>query len=192
MGHRYYFCPLSALLVLNAWLATPALPAPPPPAAPGPSYADDSVSIRIVQRSPEQLAAFYLARGFNQAAIDQILKTCVITPIIENKTFDALWLELDRWRFTRADDTIARLPRDYWPEQWRASGLPQAQQSTFGWTLLPEVRDLRIDESAGGSVIIPWQTRPFTLSMHFPTGLDRQGPVKTVIFEDLECVGDVH
>ena len=139
-------------------------------------------------RTPDQLTAFYIGRGFNQAAIDQILETCFVTPVVHNKTFDVLWLDLDDWRFERADGTaIPRLGRDYWPARWAEAKLPQAQQSTFGWTLLPEVRDLRRDEGAGGSVAIPKQDGPFTLSMHFHTGADRQGPVKTVIFEDLRC-----
>jgi hypothetical protein len=164
-----------------------AAPAIPPATAKGLKYEDDTVKIRIVLRTPDQLSAFYIGRGFNRASIDEILATCFITPIVQNKTFEALWLVLDDWRFTRGDEDIPRLGRDYWPPRWAEAGLPQAQQSTFGWTLLPESRDLRPDEGAGGSVVIPRQDQPFTLSMNFHTGRDRQGPVKTVIFEDLEC-----
>ena len=161
-----------------------------PPTPSDVRYEDDSVFIRIVQRSPEQLTAFYLGRQFNRAAIAQILDTCFVTPIIHNKTFDVLWLELDHWRFGRGDENIARIKRDYWPDKWDQSELPQAQRSTFGWTLMPEVRDLRPDESVGGSVVIPWQDQPFTLTMNFATGADRQGPPKTIVFEDVECVTD--
>lgn len=156
----------------------------------GPRYEDDEVLVRIVQRSPEQLTAFYLGREFNQASIDRILETCFVTPIIHNKTLEVLWLELDHWQFNRGDEAIQRIKRDYWPEKWEQSGLPQAHRSTFGWTLMPEVRDLRIDEGVGGSVVIVWQEQPFTLTMNFHTGADKQGPVKTVVFKDLECVTD--
>ncbi len=156
----------------------------------GLSYEDDAVFIRIVQRSPEQLAAFYLGREFNKASIEQILSTYFITPIIHNKAFDVLWLQLDHWQFSRGKKQIPRLKRDYWLEKWTKSGLPQAQRSTFGWTLMPEVRDLRVDESVGGSVVIPWQNRPFTLSMNFHTGADKQGPNETIVFQEIECVTD--
>ena len=160
------------------------------PAPSGLRYEDDSVFVRIVQRSPEQLTAFYLGRQFNPAAIEQILDTCFVTPIIRNKTFDVLWLELDNWQFSRGDEKIARMKRDYWPQRWDQSELPQAQRSTFGWTLMPEVRDLRPDESVGGSVVIPWQQQPFTLIMNFRTGADQKGAPKTIVFEDIECVTD--
>ncbi len=155
---------------------------------PGPSYEDAQVKVRVVMRTPDQLTAFYLGRGFNQAAIDQILETCFVTPIIHNKTLDVLWLELDEWQFSQGDKLIPRIKRDYWPTRWREAGLPQAHQSTFGWTLMPEVRDLRLDEGVGGSVVIPMQTQPFKLTMRFHTGMDKQGPVKTLLFEDLTCV----
>ena len=53
---------------------------------------------------------------------------------------------------------------------------------------MPEVRDLRLDEGVGGSVVIPMQSAPFRVTMNFNTGADKQGPVKTVVFEDLKCV----
>jgi hypothetical protein len=151
-------------------------------------FEDEQVSMRLVLRTPEQLSAFYQGRGFNQAAIDRILATCFITPIIHNKTLDAVWLELDNWQFDAGEQPITRITRDYWPEKWREAGLPQAQQSTFGWTLMPEVRDLRLDESVGGSVVIPMQSRPFTMTANFHTGLDKKGTIKTIVFEGVQCV----
>ena len=153
-------------------------------------YEDDQVAMRLVIRTPEQLSAFYQGREFNQAAIDRILDTCFITPIILNKTFEVLWLELDHWRFEAGKRAIPRIRRDYWPEKWREAELPQAQQSTFGWTLMPELRDLRLDESVGGSVVIPMQSQPFTLTANFHTGMDKQGDVKSIVFEDIACATD--
>jgi hypothetical protein len=166
---------------------TPTNTAPQQP--PTRRYEDPQVKVRVIMRTPDQLAAFYLGRQFGQAAIDKILETCFITPIIHNKTIDVLWLELDEWQFKQGDRVIPRIDRGYWPDKWREANLPQAHQSTFGWTLMPEVRDLRLDEGAGGSVVIPMQDKPFTLNMKFHTGADKQGPVKTIVFEDLICVG---
>ncbi|MGD8843551.1 MAG: hypothetical protein PVJ83_08770 [Gammaproteobacteria bacterium] len=160
-----------------------------PAQPPSPRYEDDQVEARVVMRTPDQLRAFYIAREFNPASIDKILATCFITPVIHNKRFEYLWVDLDAWRFTQGDRAIPRIKRDYWPDKWREAGLPQAQQSTFGWTLMPEVRDLRLDEGVGGSVVLPAQSGPFTLTMNFPTGADRRGPVKTIVFENIQCTG---
>jgi hypothetical protein len=150
-------------------------------------YEDSEVYMRLVIRTPEQLAAFYHGREFNQDSIDRILETCFVTPIIKNKTLDVLWLELDNWEFAADRQPIPRIKRDYWRERWRETGLSQAHQSTFGWTLMPEVRDLRLDEGVGGSVVIPMQAGPFTMTAKFHTGADKKGKLKTIVFEDIRC-----
>ena len=159
------------------------------------TYEDDEIYMRIVLRTPEQLTGFYFGRKFKQAAIDEILKTCYITPIIKNKKFDALWLELDNWEFyleTKMDNEadnkpIKRIKRDYWEKIWRKVSLPMAHQSTFGWTLMPEARDLRFDESVGGSIVLPMQSKPFTLKANYKTGMNKLGKTKTVVFKGISC-----
>ena len=178
------FIRISLLAAALAW--QPAVAAGDTPLV----YEDNEIYMRLVLRTPAQLSAFYQGRQFKQAAIDKILETCFVTPIIRNKSLDVLWLELDRWTFTTDGQAITRLKRDYWPPRWQESGLPQAHQSTFGWTLMPEVRDLRLDESVGGSVVIPMQSRPFTLTANFPTGADKQGRTRTIVFEDIKCATD--
>lgn len=144
--------------------------------------------MRIILRTPDQLSAFYQGREFSQGAIGKILETCYLTPLIKNKKLEVLWLELDNWRFTVNGKAIPRLKRDYWRNKWRQIGLSQAHQSTFGWTLMPESRDLRIDEGVGGSVAIPMQSQPFTLTAIFKTGHDKKGKTKTITFKDISCL----
>lgn len=186
MQRSLFIAEIATLLLSAALLSQPAVADEKNPL----KYEDEQVSMRLVLRTPEQLSAFYQGREFNRAAIDRILETCFITPIIHNKTLDVLWLELDQWQFDADKQAIARIKRDYWSEKWREAGLPQAQQSTFGWTLMPEVRDLRLDEGVGGSVVIPVQSRPFTLTANFHTGLDKKGTIKTIVFEGIQCVTD--
>ena len=76
-----------------------------------PCYENDELSVRVVMRTSEQLTAFYLGREFSQAAIDKILDTCFVTPIVHNKTLDVLWLELDEWQFNQGDRVIPGLQR---------------------------------------------------------------------------------
>lgn len=150
-------------------------------------YKDGQVYMRIFVRTPDQLAAFYQGRQFKPAAVERILAHCFITPVIRNKGHDVLWLELDNWRFSTEDGPVQRIKRDYWRAQWQAVDLRQAHQSTFGWTLMPEARDLRLDESVGGSVVLPMQSKPVTLVAHFKTGKDKNGATKTITFKELTC-----
>ena len=150
-------------------------------------YEDEKVYMRLVIRSADQLSGFYVGREFPKSAIDEILKTCFITPIVKNKEFDALWVEPNSWNFTINGKAIERIKRDYWKKVWMDVGLSLAHQSTFGWTLMPESRDLRFDEGVGGSLAIPKQTKPFTLKARFNTGLEKEGKAKTSTFKDISC-----
>ncbi len=156
-----------------------------------PKYEDDDIMFRIVGRTPENISAFYQGREFSKQAINEILNTCYVTVIIKNKTRTTLWLELDNWQFTRNGKPIKRITRDYWSERWNAINLNQAHRSTFGWTLMPDARDLRADEGVGGSIVIPTQSTPFTITANFHTKPDKSGTVKTVIINNARCVEDI-
>ena len=150
-------------------------------------YEDDEIYMRLVTRTTDQLSGFYLAREFPQQAINEILKTCIITPVIRNNKFEALHIEPDSWKFIADNKPIERIKRDYWKKIWTKITLSPAHQATFGWTLMPETRDLRFDEGAGGGIAIPLQTHLFTLKASFRTGIKRDGKIKTVTFRDIAC-----
>ena len=151
-------------------------------------FEDNDLTVVIGSRTPEQLAAFYAGRGFNQASIDAITKKCFVFGMVENKTYDTLWLILDDWKFIAADGSpVKRLKKDDWVEVWQETGLTQAHQSTFGWTQLPESRDLRQYEHVGGNVAVEWKNEPFKLIATFKAGADKTGKSRTITVENLTC-----
>lgn len=151
-------------------------------------FEDKDITVVIGTRTPDQLAAFYSGRGFNQASIEAITKTCFVFGMVKNKTYDTLWLTLDDWRFIAADGSqIKRIKRDDWTKVWQQTGLTQAHQSTFGWTQLPETRDLRQHEGAGGNIVVEWQDKPFKVIANFHTGADKSGKTRTITVENLTC-----
>ena len=172
----------ATLLLISIDLAAAEKPA-------GPEiYEDSNLIMHVMTRTPEQLIAFYSARGFNQASVDAITERCFVFAMVENKAQGKLWLVLDDWQFINADNkSIDRINRADWNQVWRNTGLPQAKQSTFGWTQLPESRDLHQHEHVGGQLSLPWQNTPFKLVANFKTASDKSGPVRQVTFENLKC-----
>ena len=151
-------------------------------------FEDKDITVIIGSRTPEQLSAFYTGRGFNQAAIDAITEKCFIFGIVDNKTYERLWLTLNDWKFFAADGSpMKRLKKDDWARVWKETGLSQAHQSTFGWTQLPESRDLRQFEHVGGNVAVEWKDEPFTLVATFKTGVGKAGKPRTITVENLTC-----
>ncbi len=171
---------LAALLPASASLAATPI-----------DYENADLQLRFYPRTPDQMSAFYEARGFPPAMIAQLRDYCFITVSLRNKGGDILWLDLADWRFTRASgEEVRRIPRSTWPPRWQAMGVPLASQSTFRWTLLPETLDFHPDEREGGNVILVPPDGTFSLSARFVRGTDRHGRVVNVRVDGLYCAED--
>ena len=157
-----------------------------------PEHADKDPGI-VLYASPrtlEQIAAFYEARGFPHAAIEALTQTCFVTVSFHNRGGDVVWLELSRWRFVDEQGReVKRRDRAYWNALWEKLGVPMANRATFGWTQLPEVRDLQPSEPVGGNVALPPPSGRFRLEARFATGARKQGKDIMVTLDDLSCPG---
>jgi hypothetical protein len=157
---------------------------------PQPAVENDRIYMFLRLSSPEQIAAFYEARGFPREAIERLRQTCFVMAHVENRGQEILWLELKNWRLVSDTGEIRRLDRHYWNEIWNEIKLPQASRSTFGWTQLPEMRDLQPGEPVGGNIILPASTRPFAMEADFHTGPHKRKDMIRVRFKDLVCAQD--
>jgi len=175
-------------LLLGALLTTSACGIEQP--YPGPFVENDDLLMVLMPHTPEQIAAFYEARGFPKAALDLISKACFVTVHIENKSKRVIWLETDNWRLSSDRQPLQPLNKDHWDTRWDEIKLPLANRATFGWTRLPVQRDLQPDEPVGGNIVLDGDVRKFDLEAHFLTGRDKRGGLLEVRFQDIECPGE--
>lgn len=140
------------------------------------------ISLKLIPRTPNQMAAFYEARGFSQQAIAEIRKGCFITVIIRNNSEEVVWLELARWEFGRK-----RFSRKDLRQVWQSLSVPKANQSTFFWTQLPEVRDLRPDEPVGGNIVLLRKKGKITVNSNFYLGAKKQKGQFSLKLEGVQC-----
>ena len=154
-------------------------------------FENEGVLLRVAPRTPEQIAAFYEGRGFPATMIARVAEACLLTVgIRHHRPNDVVWLELDRWRFLASDGaTLVRLDRPYWERLWEQLDVPKRFQATFGWTQLPEVRDLRFDEPVGGNVALVVPPGEFALEARFRTGAAKSGPELVARIERISCPG---
>lgn len=139
-------------------------------------------------RQPEQLAAFYSARGFTPEAVAAITRACFVTIGIYNHGPGVVWLEPARWRFETLEGApVQRIDRESWESTWERLGLPLAARATFGWTQLPESRDLQPGEPVGGNVALMPPAGPFRLIARFRTGERGEGEPIELRVEGLSC-----
>jgi len=150
-------------------------------------FENERLKVRLVPRTPEQIAAFYIGRKFPAEMVDELRARCFFTVLIQNKSDGIIWLDLDRWRFLGAGGEVQRFGRAYWRERWEALDMPLPARSTFRWTLLPESLDFRPGEAEGGNIVLPRTPDPFTIEAPFATGAERTGEPILVRFERLHC-----
>ena len=178
-------CRLLCSALACCLLASPAIAFDKP--YPGPFVENDDLLFVLIPRTRAQMAAFYEARGFPQDAIARITATCFVTAHIENKSDRVIWLEVAHWKLNSHGRENRRLGKDHWQQQWDDIGLPQANRSTFGWTRLPEVRNLQPQEPVGGNIMLPGSTSNFDLEARFHTGEDKRAGMLEVRFENVTC-----
>lgn len=152
-------------------------------------YKADGVVFSISVRTPEQIRAFYTARGFPEAAIRELESKCLLTVGVQNGRNDIVWLEPSKWRFfAEHGKPVTRISRETWEARWAKLNIPLASRATFGWTQLPETRDLLPGETAGGNIVITPPAGSFGVEARFDTGRDRAGPPLTFKVNNLKCV----
>lgn len=164
-------------------------------AAPGgadtlPHYDSPELAVGLMPRTPQQIAAFYEARGFSKPMVERLKQQCFITVWVHNKSQNIIWLDLARWKFSTPTSNVTRRDRHYWKAIWSEMQIPLAHQSTFRWTLLPEILDFQPEEREGGNIILPRSDEPMQIHASFPTRADKSGVPLTVIFNNIECAKD--
>jgi len=146
----------------------------------------EGLDIGVSVRTPEQVIAFYTGRGMPMAAAERLAAHCMVTIGIDNGRDDIVWLEPARWRYTDAQGKpIARLGRAYWNKEWQRLKVPAANRATFGWTQLPERRDLQPSEPVGGNILLN-ASGPVRIEAVFALGAERKKELKLPL-PPLEC-----
>lgn len=153
-------------------------------------YHTPELTIGFLPRTPQQIAAFYEARGFNKPMIDKLKQQCFITVWVHNKSSNIIWLDLSQWQFSNQTGEIERRDRRYWKTVWNEMQIPLAHQSTFRWTLLPEILDFQPDEREGGNIILPRDNNAIEIQATFPTQADKSGTPIIIKSGSLHCAQD--
>ena len=137
-------------------------------------FENEQIKLRLFPRTPNQMAGFYEAREFPKKMVNVLTGFCFMTVVIHNKTNDVFWLNIDNWKFVSDAGEIQRVHRKQWPARWKKMDIPMASQSTFRWTLLPEVLEFFPDEQEGGNVVFISTKSVFSLQASFEVGKNKK------------------
>jgi len=182
-----YFLALTVCLPTGTFASDPSMEII---SAKGNRYEHKLFRLRIITRSPNQIAAFYEARGFPEAAINEVRKVCFITIGLGNNSSQKLYHDLSQWQFSDKDGLVKRILRPKWKKRWSELDLEKRFQSTFRWTLMPEKLDFYPQEGEGGNLIFPRTGKPLTITTHIRIGEGDKISLHQVTFKDIQCAID--
>lgn len=102
---------------------------------------EPGMSLRLVQRLPDQTRAFFMARGFTREDVELVARNCVFQTVFKNVAQDedagALEYDLEDWVVRSAGSEGRMQTREYWAEQWSKRGIVKPARIAFEWALYP-------------------------------------------------------
>lgn len=152
---------------------------------------DEGMSLRLVQRLPDQSRAFFLARGFSNEQVEQVAGRCVFQTVFRNLSHEAqpspLYYRQRDWVIHHQAHEASILTREDWSVLWEAEGAPPAARIAFQWALLPPEQTYEAGDYNWGMTMIdlPPGTR-FDLEVRW----EQFGETRTALIEDLQCASE--
>lgn len=99
------------------------------------------ISVRLVQRLPDQTRGFFQARGFAAEDAERIAQSCVFQTIFKNvaptASQGAIEYNLKEWVVHAGGKKRQMKTREDWQQEWTARRVAQAAQLAFAWSLIP-------------------------------------------------------
>ncbi|RTZ80088.1 MAG: hypothetical protein DSZ01_02670 [Gammaproteobacteria bacterium] len=100
-------------------------------------WRENGVSLRLVQRLPDQTRAYLLARGFDNASADLVARNCLFGSMFRNDGSQPLDFDLDRWEVLHQGKAMHMMTRERWKERLVKAGVSKAGRIAFNWSLMP-------------------------------------------------------
>ncbi len=140
---------------------------------------EHGVSIRLVQRLPDQTRGFFQARGFSIADAELIAQSCMFQTVFKNiappSDPGVIEYNLDEWVVHAGGARRRMKTREAWQKEWTARRAPKAAQLAFEWGLLPTRQRYRAgDYNWGLSVFNLAPGTPFDLDVVWRQGGERR------------------
>ena len=95
------------------------------------------ISLRLVQRLPDQTRAYLLGRGFPTAAVDEAARSCFFGTMFRNDGSLSLDFDLTTWRVVQKGKETRMFVREYWKTNLQKHTIPKAARIALHWSLMP-------------------------------------------------------
>jgi hypothetical protein len=104
-------------------------------------WRNDYMTLRLIQRLPDQTRAYFSGRGFKPNAVNTIAGYCIFQTVYTNTSGPihkkTIQHDIHNWRYHRKGNVYPMKPREEWKPFWQEKGVAQAQIVAFEWSLFP-------------------------------------------------------
>ncbi len=147
-------------------------------------WQDGGVSIRLIQRIPDQTRAFFIGRGFNRQQVDMIANTCVFQTIFRNNSNAQVELNLEDWSARAGTQEHPLKLERLWQAEWEKLGVAKGPRIAFRYALFPNIQAFAPGDWNMG--MTTWPVSPgSTVDLHLRWRSDDQA--KHAVFENIHC-----
>ena len=153
---------------------------------------EDSLSLRLVQRLPDQTRAYFAGRGFSREDAGYVAQFCIFQTVFTNTAAAAsrhvISYDLRDWRVLTKEKQLPLMLREDWRLIWRRRDAGQAPTIAFEWSLLPTQQSYQAtDYNWGMTVYQLGHGEKFDLKLVWK--LD--GEPKSATLQGIRCAKDI-
>ena len=151
------------------------------------------MSLRLVQRLPDQTRAYFAGRGFKPAEVKLISGYCVFQTVYSNiSSADNKRVVLHNirdWNIHYKGKTFPMKPREDWKPYWQKKGVAQAQRVAFEWSLLPSKQTFEAGDYNWGMTFFKV---PHGASFDLDINWKVDGEKQTARLKNITCAKDIY
>lgn len=119
---------------------------------------DNNIEIQLNPLMPEQVRAFYLARGFSNKVIELIAHSCVYQTVIKNISAEnnarSVSVDLSNWRLIDERGESGIESKSSWQQKWSDMGETESAIIAFQWATFPWQQDFELTGDYGWGMIL--------------------------------------
>ena len=154
---------------------------------------NDYMSLRFVQRLPDQTRAFFTGRGFSRDDVKHIASHCVFQTVYRNTTgannSRAIQHDINEWQYRYDGKSLRMIPREDWKPLWQKRDVKQPQIIAFEWSLFPSKQLFQAgDYNWGMSFFNVPHGEAFDLQIAWTV----DGKPRSATIEGMTCAKDVN
>ena len=156
-------------------------------------WQSNSLSIRLVQRLPDQTRGYFMARGFNKQQAEQIAQSCIFQTIFKNKAKPGskviIEYDLSKWRTVTDGKKHTLKLREDWDRQWQKQKVTTKAQIAMRWSLLPTRQHYQAQDYNWGMTAFDLTPgAKFNLEIYWKLN----GQIHTGVIPNVACASDIH